>query len=315
MPVLEDKRKPASAHPTPGGRAKHVAPASLARKQEQERIDRDNKVNARKLSALKKEPPGEFHAPTGPKAIKGGNPERPGSARNIEQWPHRLYEPKDMNERREAETCRVQDNNTLRNKLNAIYKKDPNHNDHILANKLSEKYRMPPESGLDLASGFRQGVDCKERWALRTSLYLSQPPAHFTQQRAGVPKHLGAALCRGCGARGFFKADGVTLTACQSCKQVFYCSDTCRDVDFPEHEKVCKFETTLASGVRHKWRSSTAAQDHWVQNTGMQEGRRLLQHKDTLWPDGDATASIQRRVKEFNKIDEKKVKAAHAIGW
>jgi hypothetical protein len=35
-------------------------------------------------------------------------------------------------------------------------------------------------------------------------------------------------------------------------------------------------------------------------NAGAREGRRLLKIKEELWPNGDATASIVRRVKEVN---------------
>jgi hypothetical protein len=44
----------------------------------------------------------------------------------------------------------------------------------------------------------------------------------------------------GCGCRSFFNADGVELQPCPGCGHAFYCSDACREFDYPSHKAECR---------------------------------------------------------------------------
>jgi len=103
---------------------------------------------------------------------------------------------------------------------------------------------------------------------------------------------MAVALCHGCGRKSFFGADGRKLTACGGCKRVFYCSKTCREVDAPYHKQHCNAEVRRSKAAQEK----KSPMDHWVANAGWCEGRKLLQHKTKLWPNGGATKSIVRRM-------------------
>ena len=69
----------------------------------------------------------------------------------------------------------------------------------------------------------------------------------------GVPKTLGLALCTACGARAYAgptrtgaRGGGrrTTLTPCGSCRDAWYCSQSCAREDWSGHRKTC-------AGVRH----------------------------------------------------------------
>ncbi|WIA10161.1 hypothetical protein OEZ85_010365 [Tetradesmus obliquus] len=63
-------------------------------------------------------------------------------------------------------------------------------------------------------------------------------------------------MCAGCGCRSFFNADGAQLQPCPGCGQAFYCSDACREFDYPSHKAECRFRSTgrwHAAGIRPSW--------------------------------------------------------------
>eukprot|EP00798_Chlamydomonas_sp_ICE-L_P013547 gene13547-19417_t len=103
----------------------------------------------------------------------------------------------------------------------------------------------------------------------------SGPPRSSSVTR--IPKTMAMAQCAGCGAKAFRKADGVNLMPCKHCKSVFYCSETCANVDWKSHKQLCKYHTT------GQWQSCRLrpADEYWVNNGAMAKARRVLEHKAT----------------------------------
>uniref|UniRef100_A0A383VME7 MYND-type domain-containing protein n=1 Tax=Tetradesmus obliquus TaxID=3088 RepID=A0A383VME7_TETOB len=176
-----------------------------------------------------------------------------------------------------------------------------------MAKKLGELYAVRKDSFV-LKNHLGKGVDCNKRWQQRTGIYSSSfsnaglrsssgsgirpctAPAVGNRSSGvrssssrptsaggstGVPKTLGVAMCAGCGCRSFFNADGAQLQPCPGCGQAFYCSDACREFDYPSHKAECRFRSTgrwHAAGIR-------PSEDCWVMNPAMTAARRLLQQQ------------------------------------
>lgn len=104
---------------------------------------------------------------------------------------------------------------------------------------------------------------------------LATGPGRPKSATVRIPKTLGLAVCSGCGAKGYYGADGVHLEPCRQCKQVWYCSEVCAELDRPHHEAVCKWAKT-----GHWSPFGGRGQDQsWVTNGAMAAGRRMLEKR------------------------------------
>lgn len=101
---------------------------------------------------------------------------------------------------------------------------------------------------------------------------LASGPSRPRPATSRVPKTLGLVSCAGCGARGFYKADGVHLEPCPRCRQVWYCSEVCAQVDWPAHEHVCKWHQNGHWGTYGR----KPVDQHWVASGAMAAGLRML---------------------------------------
>mmetsp|Transcript_7065 Transcript_7065/g.13194 ORF Transcript_7065/g.13194 Transcript_7065/m.13194 type:complete len:352 (+) Transcript_7065:91-1146(+) len=325
IPTQNRKHRPLSA---PRGRGTHVAKHVPARKLEQARIERENALHLKKMAALRREPPSSFHAPhNAPKLTQKVKTAHSRTARSNfkgaakpdglcdTDWPQTLYEPQAEKARRDHAEVRRRDNSTIQRKLLDKYqctKQDPRDNgmfntDHVSGNKLG--LRNPvlerPWTSRDVRGAHQ----------LRLRLYDEDAPLQLHKQRAtGVPKCMGMAQCAGCGTTSYYAADGVRLTPCQNCNKVYYCSETCREVDLDYHKRQCNFYNPRHIGNSTQTKVTQGSVDYWVINRGQQEGRTLLRDKDQLWPDGDATHSILRRVKDANRQEVALDRAGADVG-
>eukprot|EP00877_Chromochloris_zofingiensis_P014270 jgi/Chrzof1/9097/Cz03g35280.t1 len=171
-------------------------------------------------------------------------------------------------------------------------------NNKKLAKKLAQRCG-PRHDSFMVKSGLGKGINCTAVWQLRTGLYTgdtsqaahsmapdrhglaanSQSPGQGVGRQPsrpkssqGVPKSLGMACCSGCGKKSFYNADGVCLTPCRQCQQVYYCSELCARLDYPSHKHICKYATTghwTPAGTR-------PAGEYWVQNPSWAVARKLL---------------------------------------
>lgn len=133
-------------------------------------------------------------------------------------------------------------------------------------------------------------VDVTEKFKHRTDFYAKEAGPRRPHKKPewttsgppskSIPKTLGCAICSGCSRKSFFNADGVKLTPCQSCGQVYYCSRACAVVDYQSHKLICNYHKN-----RHWMPFGTRPmEDQWVDNSAMTQVRQMLRRRETLFP-------------------------------
>ena len=268
--VFPGSARPQSAPPTAYAEQTKPYIRNKTEKDKWDLVERDNNTMSRKLDAIRREAPNNFHSPNGYDSLRGGKQVKKlrsgmpagkmtgtNTHKAVMTWPPRPASANELQRRtRMATVCR--DNQRMHTKLVSTY-------------------RSKEQSSTEGVVGI-SGVDCIGRWAHRTALYADNDCGGVASPPNGVPKSLGVVSCGGCGTRSYLNAGGTEMFACKSCQQVWYCSQTCARVDYPSHKAICRHH------VHGLWSPGGARSrdEYWVGSAAMAAGRKLLKQRQTL---------------------------------